>query len=335
MMKYYFKRLFSMNYMQMFKIIKKVHNRSKKNSISIFFDMILCSIKYKSGYMDYYVFNFENLTNYQRSTFITRGINNSYIKYLNNSEYYHNFDNKLEFNKIFEQYLNRDYLDLTKCDAEDFELFINKHNTFMAKPTNGLCGKGIEKITVNKNTNIKKLYNDLLNNKQILIEEFVIQSDDMNRLFPNSVNTLRLVTANVNNKTTVLFRAIRIGNGENVVDNFNHGGMYSVISEDGIITKPAIDKEGNIYEVHPVTNTKIVGFKIPYFKEALDMVIKASKVIPEVGLVGWDISITNNGPVMIEGNQLPGYDIYQSKIHLNDDGTGSKLLFDKVIYNKE
>ena len=156
----------------------------------------------------------------------------------------------------------------------------------------------------------------------------------MNKLFPTSVNTLRIVTAYKNKKCTVLFRAIRIGNGNNVVDNFNHGGMYSVVNEKGIIYKPAIDKKGNIFVEHPVTNTKIEGFQIPYFKEAIKMVKDASKVVPQVGLVGWDIAITNKGPVMIEGNQLPGYDIYQSKIHLNDDGTGVKPLFDSVIYDK-
>lgn len=333
-MKYYIKRLFDMDYKKMLEIVNKVHDRSGKNKIIIFFDMIICSIKYQAGYMDYYVFNFENLKSNIRKTFITRGINNSYIRTMNNREYYHLFDNKVEFNKLFKKYLNRDYLDLEDCTYDEFVEFTNKHKLFMAKPTNMQCGKGIEKIEIKKQ-NLKRLYNKLLENKQYLLEEFVCQSDEMNKLFPTSVNTLRIVSAYKEGKTTILFRAIRIGNGKNVVDNFNHGGMYSVINEKGIITKPAIDKEGNIYEVHPVSKTNIVGFEIPYFKEAIKMVKDASKVVKEVGLVGFDIAITNNGPVMIEGNQLPGYDIYQSKIHLNDDGTGMKPFFDEVIYNKK
>ena len=333
-MSYYIKRLFSMNYKKMFDIIDKVHKRSGKNKLVIFIDMIMCSLKYQAGYMDYYVFNFENLSSDIRKTFITRGINNNYIRTMNNREYYHLFDNKIEFNNLFKKYLKRDYLDLENSTYDEFLEFTSKNKIFMAKPINMQCGKGIEKIEIKKQ-NLKKLYNKLIDNKQYLLEEYVKQNDIMNKLFPNSVNTLRIVSAYKNSKTTILFRAIRIGNGKNVVDNFNHGGMYSVIDENGIITKPAIDKEGNIYEKHPVTNTDIVGFKIPYFKEAIKMVEEASKVVKEVGLVGFDIAITNNGPVMIEGNQLPGYDIYQSKIHLNDDGTGMKPLFDKVIYEKD
>ena len=178
----------------------------------------------------------------------------------------------------------------------------------MAKPVDLQCGKGIEKIKVKGNTNLKNLYQKLIENKQVLVEEYVLQHSKMNELFPYSVNTLR------------------------IVDNFNHGGMYSVVNEKGIIEKPAIDKNGVIYTEHPVTKTEIVGFQIPYFKEAIAMVKEAAKVVPEVGLVGFDIA--EKGPVMIEGNQLPGYDIYQSKIHLNSDGTGMKPLFDQVIYGK-
>lgn len=331
--KYYFKRLFSMSFKNMFDSVKVVAKRSKKSRIHIFFDMIICSIKYQAGYMDYKVFFFENLTKYQRKTFVTRGVNNDYIKTMNNSLYYDWFNNKIKFNEKFNEYLGRDYMYL-RSNLEEFTEFVKKHKTIIVKPIDLQCGKDIDKIEITEKTNIKNLYMKLIHHKQLLIEECVKQSKKMNKLFPTSVNTLRIVTCYKNKKTTVLFRAIRIGNGKNVVDNFNHGGMYSVIDENGIIYKPAIDKLGNVYERHPVTNTKIEGFEIPYFKEAIQMVKKAAKVIPEVGLVGWDVAITDKGPVMIEGNQLPGYDIYQSKIHLNDDGTGVKPLFDKVIYEK-
>lgn len=331
---YYIKRLFSMNYKQMLTTIDKVHKRSGKSKIFIFFDMILCSIFYQAGYMDYYVFCFEDLKPKIRKTFITRGVNNQYIRTMNNREYYHLFDNKIEFNHLFQKFLNRDYLDLNTSSLEEFQIFTKKHPIFMAKPVDLQCGKGIEKIKVKENANLKNLYQKLIENKQVLVEEYVLQHSKMNELFPYSVNTLRIVSAYKNGKTTILFRAIRIGNGKNVVDNFNHGGMYSVVNEKGIIEKPAIDKNGVIYTEHPVTKTEIVGFQIPYFKEAIAMVKEAAKVVPEVGLVGFDIAITEKGPVMIEGNQLPGYDIYQSKIHLNSDGTGMKPLFDQVIYGK-
>ena len=220
-------------------------------------------------------------------------------------------------------------------DSNVAEIYLNKILQLLQKQFAKVLSFVFEAGEQSKNLNtVQKLYEQLKNNGQILIEEYVKQHSKMNALFPYSVNTLRIVSAYKDGKVTILFRAIRIGNGKNVVDNFNHGGMYSVINEKGIIEKPAIDKNSNIYEVHPVTKTSIVGFEIPYFKEAIKMVKEAAKVVKEVGLVGFDIAITENGPVMIEGNQLPGYDIYQSKIHLNEDGTGMKPFFDEVIYSK-
>lgn len=328
---YYFKRLMHMNYSAMFKAVGEVHRRSGKNSIITFFDMIGCSIKYQAGYMDYKVFFFENLTGAQRATFVTRGVNNAYIKKLNNPAYNHYFRNKREFNEKFRQYLNRDFIDLETATYEEYRKFLRDNPVFMAKPVDGQCGKDIEKIVTADVDDKKKLYNRLKENRQFLLETFVVQHHEISRLFPNSVNTIRMVTMRIKGKTTIAYRVIRIGNGNNVVDNFNHGGMFSVVDENGVITKPAIDKNGNVYEVHPVTKTPIMGFKIPLFEEAKELVMKMSEVIPEIGYTGWDICITENGPVVIEGNEFPGYDVYQSKIHLDKDNKGLKPMFDKII----
>ena len=95
-----------MDFKEMFKTIKKIHERSGKSRIYIFFDMIYCSYKYLAGYTDYFLFYFEDLTNDQRKTYITRGVNNGYLKTLNNSEYYHYFRNKIEFNQKFKEILH-------------------------------------------------------------------------------------------------------------------------------------------------------------------------------------------------------------------------------------
>lgn len=320
-----------MNYGAMFKAVGEVHKRSGKNRVIIFFDMIGCSIKYQAGYMDYKVFFFENLTKKQRASFVTRGVNNAYIKKLNDPTYNHFFRNKKEFNEKFREYLNRDFIDLDVASYEEFLDFIEAHPTFMAKPKDGQCGKDIEKITIDNNSVKTELYNKLKENKQLLLETYVVQHPEISRLFPKSVNTIRMVTMRVNGKTTIAYRVIRIGNGDNVVDNFNHGGMFSVVDENGKITKPAIDKAGNVYETHPVTGTEIMGFQIPRFEEAKALVMKMSEVIPEIGYTGWDICITEKGPVVIEGNEFPGYDVYQSKIHLDEDNMGLKPMFDKII----
>lgn len=324
-----------MDYKQMWQTLNKIHKRSKKSRFVLFFDMIRCSIKYQAGYTDYFLFYFEDLNSKQRSTYVTRGVNNSYIRLLNNREYYKFFNNKLLFNDTFKKYLGRDYIDLAKVSPQGLKEFITKNPTIIVKTIDGTGGFGVEKIETNINTNCEELYKELIEKRQYLVEECIVQHKDMSKLAEKSVNTLRIVTVTKNNKTHVMLKVIRFGNGKNAVDNFHSGGMYSVFDENGIITKPAVDREGNVYQEHPLNKTKIVGFKIPYFKEAINLAVEASKVIPQLGYVGFDIAISKNGPVLVEGNELPGYDLYQSKVHLNENKEGLKPLFDEVIYEKK
>ena len=132
----------------------------------------------------------------------------------------------------------------------------------------------------------------------------------MNILSDNSVNTMRMFTFYKNGESYFLQAVLKIGNG-GVVDNFSSGGMYTYVSDTGDVYVEAIDKNDNIYSTHPISNHKIVGFKVPLFNEAVELVKEAAKVIPEVAYVGWDVAISENGPVIVEGNCFPG--VFQVK----------------------
>ena len=53
---------------------------------------------------------------------------------------------------------------------------------------------------------------------------------------------------------------------------------------------------------HPVTGVKIIGFKIPFWQESLQMAKDAALHNKKNRSIGWDIAVTNDGPVLIEGN---------------------------------
>ena len=72
---------------------------------------------------------------------------------------------------------------------------------------------------------------------------------------------------------------------------------------------------------HHNTNIKFEDIKIPYMKEALELVKKAAKRFPEVSCIGWDVAITKDGPTIVEGNITSGAIENYQLIH--------------YIYNKE
>ena len=148
------------------------------------------------------------------------------------------------------------------------------------------------------------------------LEEVLVQNDEVAKIYPYSINTLRTVTILKDGEAHIITAMLRIGNNMKFVDNFNSGGMVAPVDEKtGVIIKPAIDKNKQLYEVHPITGTQIKGFQIPFWKETIEMVKEAAKVIPEVGYVGWDVGFTPNGPVFVEANDFPGHDIYQLPEH--------------------
>lgn len=308
--KYILKKLKTLEYKNMINIAKKIHKKTNKNTLCILFDMVRCAFKFGSGYMDYFEFEFYLLKDKEKKTYITSNINNDIIKKYNNPEFFDIFENKDIFNKKFKKYLNRSYINIEEKMLEDFIKFVKGKKRIVVKPLNQSGGKGVEVINLNKNTNLEKVFNSLIRNEQYLVEEYISQSAQMNKLYKSSVNTLRIITFYKDKKVYVLKSVLKIGNGGNV-DNFSSGGMYTFVNEDGKVFVPAIDEEGNIFDKHPVSNTEIIGFKIPKYDEVINLVKKLGKVVPEVAYVGWDIAITSKGPVLVEGNSFSG--IFQVK----------------------
>ena len=314
--KYILKRLKEMDKKAMFEKIDSIHKKTGKSKIYLLYDMQKCARKYGAGYMDYDLFEMYNLNKDQRDTYITRGRNNEIVRKYNNKEYFHIFENKDEFNTLFKDYIKRDWIKVKDTPKEKVIAFMEKHNEFMAKPIDGGCGHGIEKINTSNYKSLDEVYDKLTEgNNNFELEEVIKQHSEVSKIYPDAINTVRVVTILKDNVPHVICAYFRIGNGK-YVDNFNSGGMVAPVNElTGEVVDRAIDKKKNLYENHPQTGAKIKGFKFPDWDKAISMCKEASKVVPQMGYIGWDVCFTPNGPIFVEGNEFPGHDIYQLPEH--------------------
>lgn len=325
---YLFKRIIQMDYKNMIKIAKSIGKKTKKNYILILFDMCRCGFKYQAGYYDYQEFEFYNLNAEQRKTYLTRGKNNEIIKRFNDKSKFHFIDNKNEFYDGFSSFIKRDWLLINGENFEKFNEFLQKNQVAIVKPSDGEGGKGVEKINCGNLNENKKLYEKLVKNNQNIVEQCIIQHSELNKLYDKSVNSLRMFTFYKEGQVYFLQAILKIGNG-GVVDNFSSGGMYAYVDENGYVYTEAIDREDNIFYEHPISKHKIVGFKVPMFKEAVELVKEAGKVVPDVRYVGWDVAIGENGPVLIEGNCFPG--VFQAKPSLVKEKIGLIPKYNEVM----
>jgi hypothetical protein len=62
---------------------------------------------------------------------------------------------------------------------------------------------------------------------------------------------------------------------------------------------------------HPTTGAPIRGKRLPCWDEVKQLAVRAHGAFRPRVLIGWDIAITNEGPVIIEGNRGPDMDLMQ------------------------
>lgn len=184
---------------------------------------------------------------------------------------------------------------------------------YFCKLVDGECGIGIFMLEVkngnffvnDKTVSIPEFI-DYCGKGVYLIQEVVRQHDEMKALHPSSLNTLRLVTVKSlkDGAVHLLPSILRIGTGDSIVDNTSRGGIAVGIDiERGTLKKYGFYKPefGLKTTVHPDSNITFEGYKIPFFNEAKEMALKFHSLI-NVHSVGWDVAITPDGPVFIEGN---------------------------------
>jgi len=290
---------------------KKAAREAHRPAPLIFCDMVWCGFRYQAGYLDYDLFHFWDLNGEQRSSVLTRGKNDKYVAALNDRAEWDTFEVKPLFLERFAPYVGRKWLDLTAAGAEELEELGKELGRFLVKPRDGTHGDGVEIIQADQVSDWSALLERLRREGRTLCEEVIPQHPDVDKIWPGSIDTARIVTILKDGKAHVVAAYLRVGNGPRPVDNFNNGGMVTPVDRrTGVILSPARDKAGVLYERHPVTGTQFQGYQLPLWDKVLELVDAAAQVVPSVRYVGWDVAITPTGAVLVEGNQYPGHDIY-------------------------
>ena len=329
---YFWDRLFKMDWKAMWKTTGLLKKRSGKGRLWLMRDMLKCATKYNAGYIDYKIAQMYKLNDEQRKTVITRGISNEIVRRMNPKEYWHYFDDKTEFNTLFAEWIPRKWLRIdANTDTEALNGLCRRNDELLGKPLEGSSGQGIIKYKKEDWKDGSEAFFGRLRNDGIgILEELVRQHPKMASLCPTSVNTCRIATLLGDKQQGIVYAFLRIGNGK-VMDNVDCGGMAARIDLDsGRLLTVGADKQGNTFIKHPMTNTSIIGFTIPFWEEAKAMCLEAAQKIPQMRYVAWDVAITENGPTFIEGNSFPSHAIPQFAAHY-PDGIGILPEFEKFI----
>ena len=323
MANYVFRIIKNASFGKMREAVKTCHERSGKSSVKIYQDMIHCARKFGAGYYDYQIFAFYNLTEEQRATYMTRLISKKFNTFMNDYTYDHVLENKDEFNKLYKDYIGREFVQLQEASKEEVMQFCANREYIFCKMQDLECGHGCERIKTSDYKSMEELYDYLTSKGFCTIEDNIEQHPALSKLYPNAVNSMRIITV-LDSKGVphVLYIVQKMGIGGSIIDN---NCLFTPVDpETGEIMYPAHSGDtlkGIIYTEHPDTHVKLQGYVIPYVKEAVQMCLKAATIVPQIRYVGWDVATTPNGPAIIEGNTYCAHDFWQLPPH-TPDGIG-------------
>lgn len=133
---------------------------------------------------------------------------------------------------------------------------------------------------------------------------------------PASLNSFRVVTQYESaRQSRILWTVFKMGTANSHVDNFITGGISVLIDPaTGETVGNGFDIQKRWWETHPTTGIRFDELQFPFFGEVADVARRAADIFPTLPSIGWDIAYTEQGPVIIEGNDRWGLVPYQIAI---------------------
>ncbi len=215
---------------------------------------------------------------------------------------------------------------------DDFVKWIKKSGIkdLVVKPVGSLGGKGIKIFTRvispelalgndGKEYTLGEIFSFMDNDitarqpredpfRGYIIEAKISQDPVMNVLSGASLNTIRVSTIiTKHNEVLIDFAMIRMGKAGSLTDNLHQGGyVVNIQIEKGELDEKTFGYRGEegpwIEEKEQKVKQLFTKGRIPYWDAIVSLVKKTAALSPELRSVGWDIALSKDGPVLMEGN---------------------------------
>lgn len=288
-------------------------------------EMTYCAIVFGSSFVDYFNFQFYRKSKEERAAYATMGYMYRFHRALNVPEAIPLVDNKFLFPENFGHLCNRSRT-FTDFEVEALKSFLMARvgGNVVFKDPDSTAGRSVRIIKVYEGPMGLMLDGDTFEDfcsvmfhryQVIYLEEYIEQHEAMAAISPSGVNTIRVITIlESSGRVRILGTVFRIS-VNSPLDNFSQGNLAAEIDQKtGIVLTGGIRKRSccdSYHDSHPVTGVAIKGFQIPYWQEIIEFAMQAALVVPGVRSVGWDIAVTSDGPILVEGNSKWNKDTWQ------------------------
>lgn len=308
---------------------KEVRDQHGQAVPATVWDMLWSAAKHDVAFQDYVDFDFAMLTKAERETFMTHPVSMQLAQQYSQPAGRAIFEDKIAFNRRFSDYIHREWLVVTEDNADEVRAFVESQGTIIAKVPVSHMGLGVRRYHAKDITDWGAFHRRLLDGDERLLEEIIAQHNDLAAVCPGTVNTTRIVGFYDGTDVHTLAVSQKFGRGE-VSDQMSYGGFYTMLDPDtGHSLSAGYDSHGHVHHTHPDSGFRIADFQLPHFTEAIALIDRAAREVPEVQYAGWDVVVTANGADLVEGNWGAG--VYENKPSVSGVRTGHKPRYRAAI----
>lgn len=205
---------------------------------------------------------------------------------------------------------------------------LSREHRLVLKPIRGEGGGGV--FLVQQESGVTLLNGKPISQAQLearitrldayLIQRAIHQASYSDRIFPSSVNTIRIVTmCDAHTGLPFIAAAVhRFGTKQSMpVDNVDKGGLSAHIDvETGRLGRASsyLSKGAKMtwHETHPDTGAALAGVTIPRWEAIKGEVLAIAGQFPQLPIIGWDAVLDSGHQlVLLEGNVKPALRILQ------------------------
>lgn len=254
---------------------------------------------YGTSFSEYAAYGFFHRSRRDKLSFMTRRHMFRFFDQYNPKELRDRIGNKALAEQYYGQFLKRDQFRYEQ-GHDAFLEFTRKYPRVFLKKAVGWGGDGARIENVASPEQAEAVWAAL--DASYVAEPVIENHPAIKEIHPDSLNTIKVVTLYLKNGPEIQTAMIRFGN-HTVVDNMHSGGMGAGVNiKTGCVETDAVDKHFQRFSAHPVTGKPIKGFVVPDWEAVQQLALRAASVSPEMRYSSWDIAITPDGPILVEGN---------------------------------
>ncbi|MBI1196553.1 MAG: hypothetical protein GC203_01670 [Phenylobacterium sp.] len=179
-----------------------------------------------------------------------------------------------------------------------------------AKPADGEGGDGVRMLGAVADAADLRAKLAGAGRARLIVQPRVAAHPALADLALNALPTVRIVTMlDEAGRPEAVSATFRFPSVETAcVDNMKAGGLIAAVDlETGTLGPACKGYGGGDHDVHPVTSGAITGRSLPDWHAALALARRAhGEAFSDYALIGWDVALTPDGPLLIEGNGKPG-----------------------------